>query len=146
MTEDGRKSTPHPQVIAVLVIAACMSAFTSIAGFGISISSSSNNVWGKLFVCRVAIICCFLAVPSLLLVVCFSRRVLALIVCAESAVILAGVYVANWHNGLGVRTVWYPVRIAAETLWFIPALVPLGAAGLVVYAYRLELRKIRQRT
>ena len=142
MTEiESKKPKPDRFVIASLILAACMSAFTSLVGFGIALTSSVNNVWGKLLVCEAATFCCFASLPTFLLIVFFSRTVLARAVCAESAVIFIGMYVASWQERFGVRTLLYPARIAFDTLRYTPALVPLCTAALVVFANRHEHRQ-----
>jgi hypothetical protein len=147
MTDGGKRPHRNPFVVVSLILAVCLSVFTSICGFGILIFDGC--VGDQTLFCWADGVFSILAFPLCILIF-VSRRILAWLMCVTAIVVYCGAYAHNWQRGwCYLCTHSHPFRIAYATFLDYRVLVSWLTAGMVLYAYqseRHEIQRLRRRS
>ena len=144
MTKDGKKQHLDRSVVVLLAVAAFLSAFKSLTGWGDLFAGCTYSSSPPLL-CEADGWLSFLAFPLFMLVF-FSRRVVIWIVCITTIVTYSAVYnqfrdgcicSSSWRSYLDAQAVW-------RTFLDYRVLASLLTAAAMICAYRLECRKLQQ--
>jgi hypothetical protein len=144
MTKSGKKQHLDRFVVVLLAFAAFLSAFKSLTGFGDLFAGCTYSSSPPLL-CEADGWLSFLAFPLFMLVF-FSRRIVAWVVCTTTIVTYSAVYnqfrdgcpcLSSWRSYLDAQAAW-------RAFWDYRVLASFLTAAAVVYAYRLECRKFQR--